>query len=144
MSDPAFASGHCLCGTVTFSIAHPPARMAQCHCDHCQRASGTGHLSIAFFKTEDVSIQGETSAYTSITDTGSELTRHFCTTCGSRLFGTNTARAGIISVMAGVIDDHSWFKPDAIVYNRNKPVWDYMDPDVPTFETMPPPPPKQA
>ena len=140
MSDQPFASGHCLCGAVTFTVANPPLLGGQCHCDHCQRASGTGHMSLAFFKEEDVSIQGEETRYSSETDSGSTNTRSFCPTCGSRLFGRNTARPGVIGIAVGVFDDHSWFKPDRIVYHRSKPDWDFMDPAVPAFDTMPPAP----
>ncbi len=30
--------------------------MGQCHCKDCQRASGTGHMSLARFKREDVAV----------------------------------------------------------------------------------------
>jgi hypothetical protein len=114
--------------------------MGQCHCDDCRKSTGTGHSSNAFFKKSDVEIEGETSSYDSITDTGSTVTRHFCPNCGSRLFGTNNIVTDIISVSAGTLDDSSWFKPNAIVYNKKKPKWDVMDTSIPTFEEMPPSP----
>lgn len=138
MSTKPFATGRCLCGKVTYSIAKSPLRMAQCHCDYCQSSSGTGHMSLAFFMKDDVAIDGETSTYTTDSDSGSEVTRHFCTDCGSRLFGTNTAMTTMIGVSIGCVDDHSWFKPGAIVYNKRKPEWDFMDESLPTFEEMPP------
>jgi len=36
------------------------------------------------------------------------------------------------------VDNHSWFKPQMIVYNKRKPVWDCMDVNVATFDKMPP------
>jgi len=135
-----FASGKCLCGNVKYTIASSPVRMGQCHCDDCRKSTGTGHASNAFFKKDDVKIEGETGHFSSTTDTGSKITRYFCTRCGSRLFGTSDAVTNIISVSAGTLDDNSWFKPDAIVYNKRKPEWDFMDGSIPTFEEMPPPP----
>ena len=142
MSEQPFASGGCLCGKVTYTLANEPARMAQCHCDHCRRSTGTGHMSLAFFKKEDVKIAGQTSSYTTTADDGAQLTRHFCPDCGSRLFGTNTSAPAIISIAVGCIDDSSWFKPQVIVYNKKKPVWDCMDESIKTFDEMPPPAPK--
>ena len=52
------------------------------------------------------------------------------------LFGTSSANTSIISVTAGTLDDSSWFKPNAIVYNKRKPAWDFMDKSVPVFEDM--------
>jgi len=47
MADDAFATGHCLCGAVQFKIKAEPMMTGQCHCKDCQRASGTGHMSLA-------------------------------------------------------------------------------------------------
>ncbi|MDX1796847.1 MAG: GFA family protein [Hydrogenovibrio sp.] len=138
MSGSPFATGHCLCGKVRYTISAPPVRTSQCHCEDCRRLSGTGHASNAFFKKSAVNISGETHHYDSIADTGATITRHFCPHCGSRLFGTSSVKTDIISVTAGTMDDSSWFQPDAIVYNKSKPVWDQMDETVPTFEEMPP------
>lgn len=140
MSDKPFASGHCLCGAVNYTINSEPVRMGQCHCKDCQRASGTGHMSLAFFAEKDVSIEGETAEYASAADSGNINTRRFCSQCGSRLFGSNSARTGVIAVAVGTLNDNSWFQSQAIVYNKDKPAWDLMASDVPCFETMPPPP----
>ena len=136
MSEKNFAAGQCLCGDVNFTISSEPLRMAQCHCDDCQKATGTGHVSIAFFKEDEVDIKGETRCYGSVTDSGSTITRYFCPTCGSRLFGINSTSENIIGVSVGALDDSSWFKPEVIVYNKRKPNWDFMDESVPAFDEM--------
>ena len=58
-----FATGRCLCGAISFSVAEPPIRMAQCHCEDCRRLTGTGHIVQAFFKTDDVTISRNLSIY---------------------------------------------------------------------------------
>ena len=50
----------------------------------------------------------------------------------------------MIAVALGTVDNNDWFKPQAIVYNKAKPAWDMMDPNLPAFDAMPPPPPKSA
>lgn len=138
MSEKYFATGQCLCGDVKYTIASAPIRMGQCHCDDCRRSSGTGHASNAFFKKEDVNIEGETSSYDSTTDTGSTITRHFCPKCGSRLYGFNSVAKNMIGIAVGTINESQWFKADFIVYNKSKPKWDCMDANIPVFEEMPP------
>jgi len=140
MSGKHFATGQCLCGNVKYTISSAPVRMGQCHCDDCRRSTGTGHSSNAFFDKNDVHIEGKTSSYDSSTDTGSIITRNFCPKCGSRLFGTSNVVTNVIGVSAGTLDDSSWFKPNAIVYNKRKPEWDFMDESIPSFKEMPPAP----
>ncbi len=141
MSDNPFVKGQCLCGKVTLKINAEPVRMAQCHCDHCRQSSGTGHMVLAFFPVDTVSVKGETSSYTTIADSGAEVTRHFCPDCGSRLFGKNNAMKKVMGISVGCLDDSSWFKPGAIVYHKRKNDWDFIDESLPQFEGMPPMPP---
>jgi hypothetical protein len=140
MANEPFAQGRCLCGAVSYTVNAKPIRMAQCHCKDCQRASGTGHMSLAFFKKEDVAIRGATASYPSTAESGNINTRHFCPVCGSRVYGENSARPGVIGIAVGCLDDNDWFAAQAVVYTRNRPAWDETPEDVPNFERMPPPP----
>lgn len=140
MPDNSNNTGKCQCGAISYRIEGDPLRMAQCHCEDCRRASGTSHMSLAFFQQDQVSINGETGSYASTADSGNINTRYFCPTCGSRLFSSNSARAGVLAVTAGTLDDNTWFQPNAIVYSAERPSWDKMDDSLPAFDKMPPPP----
>src|SRR5262245_11032370 len=94
-------TGRCLCGAVTYSINGQPLGMGQCHCKDCQRASGTGHLSLARFKKDDVTIKGQTRSFASKAESGNINSRHFCPTCGSRIYGENSARPGVAESLPG-------------------------------------------
>ena len=142
MTDKPFATGHCLCGGVSFTIKATPQMTGQCHCKDCQRASGTGHMSLAFFRREDVDIKGTTASFAVKADSGNTNTRHFCPKCGGRVYGENSARPGMVGIAAGAIDDNSWFKPGRVVYVKDQPAWDVTATDIPRFDMMPPPPPK--
>lgn len=141
MGAQVVGTGGCLCGAVTFKVSGVPIRMAQCHCKDCQRASGTGHMSNAVFKQEDVEVTGATASYASTSDSGNTLTRHFCPTCGARLFLFSKARPGMIVMAAGAFDDLSWFEPEVVLYTKHRPHWDLTTDSVPNFEAMPPPKP---
>ena len=95
-------TGRCLCGAVSYSINGQPLGMGQCHCKDCQRASGTGHMSLARFRKDDIVITGQTTSFASRADSGNTNTRHFCPTCGSRIYGENSARPGVVNVSVGV------------------------------------------
>lgn len=142
MTNSIFATGGCRCGAVSYKITEEPKTMVQCHCLDCQKATGTGHISLAFFSQDDVEITGEAKGHTTTTDSGNESTRFFCPECGSRLYGLNSGRPGTITVAVGSLDDHSWFSPKAVVYTKRRGDWDLTSNEVPNFEDMPPPPPK--
>ncbi len=132
------ATGGCLCGAVRFTVKGAPVRMAQCHCLDCQRASGTGHMSNATFNAADVEIVGETTGYASTSDSGNTLTRHFCPTCGARLFLTSKARPEFITLAVGAFDDSTWFEPQLVLYTKRRAPWDLTTDSVPNYEAGPP------
>jgi hypothetical protein len=140
MSGTPFANGQCVCGAVRVTISAQPVGMGQCHCKDCQRASGTGHMSLARFKREDVLITGQTNSYPSVADSGNINTRHFCPRCGGRVFGENSSYPGMINIAVGCLDDNTWFSPGRIVYAKDRPSWDVTSKDIPNYDRMPPPP----
>jgi len=129
-------TGHCHCGAVSFTVTGEPVRMAQCHCNACRRVTGTGHIVQAFFKKEQVEITGKTKTHQSTSDSGNLRTRHFCGECGSRLFTENVKSPGAIGIAVGAFDESDWFKPDVILYNSERPVWDVVDPTIELHEMM--------
>ena len=97
-------------------------------------------MSLVFFKKDDVAILGKTASYPSTADSGNINTRHFCPTCGSRVYGENSGRPGVIGIAVGCLDQNDWFSAEAVVYTKGRAAWDKTPEDVPNFERMPPPP----
>ncbi|WP_036221607.1 GFA family protein [Maritalea myrionectae] len=128
--------GQCYCGQVTFTVTGEPVRMAACHCNACRRLSGTGHLVQAFYKKDQVHIKGNTKSFDAPADSGNMRTRHFCPECGSRLFSENEKLPDIIGIAVGAFDNSDWFKPQIALYTSERPIWDYMDPELKTADHM--------
>jgi hypothetical protein len=130
-------TGGCLCGAVRYEAQGQPLWAVLCHCRDCQRASGTGHVPVmgvpkAFFK-----VTGETTSYAAKGTSGLKSIRHFCPTCGSLLFGTPEAASDAVSIYVGSLDDPSVFRPEAILFRRNRLGWDETVGDLTEFDTMP-------
>lgn len=140
MSTKVMGEGRCLCGAVTVAVDGVPVRMAQCHCIDCRRASGTGHASNAIFDNKDVRIEGTTQSFTVKADSGTDYTRHFCPTCGARIYGTHTGRPGMTILHVGILDDSDWFSPQVVLYTRSRPAWDMTSEAVPNYDASPPAP----
>ncbi len=129
--------GRCLCGGVEYELEGDAVVVAHCHCTDCQRLSGAGHSTGAIFAAAQLKIQGELSEYQLESQTGSVVTRSFCPTCGSQLFGRNDRMPGYTTVALGTLDDPNAVSPQVIVFARSRPHWDVMDSALPSYDTQP-------
>jgi hypothetical protein len=111
---------------------------ANCHCRDCQRATGGAYASVLLVPRNAVKITGEVKYYDVKGGSGNILSRGFCPTCGSRLFGKPEVRPELLSIMAGSLDDPSSHRPAMDIYTASAQPWDYMNPELPKFPKMPP------
>ena len=130
-------SGSCLCGSVSFEGEGDIAVMANCHCTDCQKATGAAFAAMTFFKEDDISISGELNSYEHVADSGSRMTKLGCPKCGSPMFGKNTARAGMIAVRAGAMDQKELFQPMVNVYCSSAIPSTALNGDLKNFDKMP-------
>jgi len=89
-------------------------------------------------KADDVTIEGAAKCFDKPADSGNIVSRFFCSACGSPVYSTNSGMPGMTFLRASSLDDPEVFTANMIVYTRTGPSWDVMDPEVTSFETMPP------
>ncbi|KAL4804168.1 Mss4-like protein [Aspergillus unguis] len=137
MNTPSFTitmpSGSCLCQAVKYELLGKPIKCAVCHCDSCQKFSGSAFIANCWYKEENVNIvQGHDSIQTyheQGTASGKPMKRSFCRACGSSLFQQTAAlqEAGIISVASGTIDDRTDAQPSLEAWCSNRREWVAVD-----------------
>ena len=132
--------GGCLCGALRYKLTGPSLFVSQCCCKDCQKATGTGHTTIVGIHNSQLAIEGTPATYTNAGDTGGDVTRHFCGTCGGRLYTSGDLPGEVIMVQAGSLDDPSVITPESIIYRKDAAVWDRFDPDLPSHDGMRPRP----
>jgi hypothetical protein len=137
IGDDSVHRGRCLCGGVTFEATGLPVVVAHCHCEDCQRLTGAGHSTGAMFPADHFRLSGVAREYRLTSEAGNEVTRVFCPSCGSPIFGRNTAMAGFVTVSLGTMEDSSGFEPGVTLFARNRKPWDSMDESVATFDAQP-------
>jgi hypothetical protein len=130
-------SGGCLCGAVRYEVEGSPLVVAHCHCNDCQRGSGTGHSTGAMFAADRMRLTGPVTEFKVKSDSGSEVTRVFCPACGSPILGRNSGMAGYLTIALGTLDDSSGFEPQVVVFARSRKPWDIMDESLPTYDAQP-------
>ena len=101
--------GGCLCGRLRYRVETPPVRLTICHCQFCQRATGSAYLVEPIFETANFNVvSGEPRVYQHrSTGSGKIVYIHFCDTCGTKLFMT-FERFPNVGVFGGTFDDPNW------------------------------------
>jgi len=108
--------------------------MVNCHCQHCQIASGSAYAPTVIMARMSVNItRGQTAAYERMAESGNIAKREFCSKCGTPLFASSSARLDYIGIRAASLDDPTWFRAEANVWVRSAQPWDCMDPAIPSF-----------
>jgi hypothetical protein len=115
--------GHCLCGAVQYNSAGPALFSVICHCRDCQRASGTGGVPVVGVPRESFSCSGPVKQSRVVGGSGLTAVRHFCSECGSLLFGAPESAPEMITIYAGSLDDPSLFSPTDAIFVSQRPAW---------------------
>ncbi|BBC72982.1 conserved hypothetical protein [Altererythrobacter sp. B11] len=132
------AAGGCLCGALRYQLAGPSLFVSQCCCKDCQKATGTGHTTIIGVHRSQLTMEGTPATYTNSGDTGGSVTRHFCGTCGGRLYTSGDLPGEFIMIQAGSLDDPDLIAPESVIYTKDAVTWDRFDPALPQYEAMQP------
>jgi len=133
-------TGQCLCGSVKYECSAEPVFSGKCHCNDCQKASGSAFSAVIAVPESTISIQGEVKFFESIGGSGKKTRRGFCPVCGSMLFGKPESLPGLIVVHAGSLDDTSKFHPQMDIFVSRAAPWDFIHPSANSFPEMPPNP----
>ena len=129
--------GGCLCGSVRYDSTADPVVVGHCHCIDCRKTSGTGHGTHIVIPKQAFTVTGEVKFYARPADSGNMVNRGFCPACGSAIYSTNSSMPDMVFPRASSLDDPEIAKPQIVVYASRAPSWDYVDPKLPSFATMP-------
>ncbi|BEJ02134.1 hypothetical protein CcaverHIS631_0608160 [Cutaneotrichosporon cavernicola] len=125
-------TGTCLCRAVTVTIKDTAPVNAEglevCACTDCRQATGSGRGGEYLQVTPDnVTFAGEESIkmYEKRTDAGNTFQRHFCTKCGSSIYGRTTFHGGkMVVVNSGLFPPGTLPKPSIYIYRSSAEKWD--------------------
>ncbi len=116
--------GGCACGQVKFRAEGGAKFAFICHCRACQHLSGTGHAAAVASDRDQFTVSGNPAVFTRPSDSGHEVSQHFCQTCGSPLYNTMTRGPGLVMIDWGALDDPSAITPDRVFEEHNAADWD--------------------
>ncbi len=115
----------CLCGGITLSYSGTIGPANYCHCDDCRRANGSAFNIGVRVERKDLQVKAtsELKSYKYVSESGYEIERCFCGTCGSPIFTLQPAKPEYAWVKAGIITDPSVVKPAFEICASDKVPW---------------------
>ena len=130
-------AGGCRCGQVRYTCTAEPMFSGHCHCRDCQYASGGAYSTIVGVPTAALDLSGTLSGYTVDTDSGHQVTRRFCPTCGSPILSELSANRAMTVLKAASLDDPSWLQPAMHIWTASGQPWAETSSSVPKFDKNP-------
>jgi hypothetical protein len=120
----------CSCGQLTVTCEGDPVRVSICHCLDCQRRTGSPFAQQARWAAENVKVEGTSSDFVRVGDSGMTATFRFCPSCGSTVFYEIDKMPGVIAVPVGAFADPSFPTPTYSVYEARKHRWVHVPDDI--------------
>ena len=131
--------GGCLCGGVRYAVHGEPVLTALCHCEDCQKQSGSAFSTLVAVAREDLWVEGQSlAAFESVGVSGWPITRKFCAKCGSPVFSDVSITPDLVWIKAGTLDDRSWLRPQMNIWCDSAQPWVLLDRTIPGFAKNPP------
>ena len=127
--------GSCLCGTAKFEVQGAFDSFYLCHCQHCQKDTGSAHAANLFSRSAKLTWLEGAEAVTTFTLPGTRHTKSFCKLCGSAL--PSTQIAGLLVIPAGCLDSDVSMLPTAHIFISSKADWDRDLGELPKFNGLP-------
>jgi hypothetical protein len=101
-----------------------PLRVGLCHCQQCQRRTGSLFGAAAFYADAQVAERrGVAKSWTRTGDSGGNLTFQFCPDCGGTVYWQRIARPGLLVVAVGAFADHAFPTPAAAYWSEYRHDW---------------------
>ncbi|KFC69170.1 Gfa-like protein [Devosia sp. LC5] len=125
----------CACGAVEMTLRGRVLSMLVCSCLDCQRATGTGHSTVALVPAEAITLTGATANFARPADSGAIFTRHFCPACGTPLYGQSSRAPSLRMIPAGFFaGQNQWFDPTQLIFARSQQAWDLVADHLPRHQ----------
>lgn len=126
--------GSCLCGAIGFEAKGAFTGFYLCHCQHCQKDTGSAHGANVFLEGATIEWLKGVAALTTYTLPGTRHSKSFCQHCGSAL---PTLNGSNLLVPAGCLDKAPPLTPTAHLFTASMAEWEPALGDIPRFKALP-------
>ncbi|WP_137152378.1 GFA family protein [Devosia sp. FKR38] len=118
-------AARCACGAIGLAVSGQVVSMLLCACLDCQRATGSGHSTVALVPNAALTVTGTPKSVSRTADSGATFTRHFCGVCGTPLYGQSSRAPDLRMLAVGFFAGQTdWFAPRQLIFARSQQAWD--------------------
>lgn len=125
-----------MCGWIAYEIEGELGPIFNCHCSRCRRWHGAAFRTRASVRREQfrwVRGRSHVSAYQS----SDNVTRMFCSQCGSPLISVYKDRPDVIGLPLGGLEQDPGRRPEAHIFVGSKSPWYSISDDLPRYDAWP-------
>ena len=116
-------TAQCHCGALKVITSGEPEQVYLCHCQSCQRRTGSvAHCGSRWLKSQ-IRIEGDHKIYTRKGDSGFSPRWHFCPNCGSNVFTESDRAPDLCIITVGSFADPNFPAPTASIYEESMHSW---------------------
>lgn len=116
-------NGSCLCAQVSFEIEGDFESFYLCHCQYCQKDTGSAHAANLFSTKAKLNFLSGIDQITSYQLPETRHRKSFCKKCGSALPSLQN-KGALLVVPAGCLDSKLELKPQAHLFTASRASWD--------------------
>jgi hypothetical protein len=110
-----------------------------CYCRDCQKVTGSAFTTVLAVPCSAFQLlHGDLGAFIVKANSGRNVTREFCKTCGAPLFTKADAVPHVIFIKAGSLDDPSWLRPSLNCWTSKAQPWAPIATDIQSCLENPP------
>jgi hypothetical protein len=126
-------TGGCACGSIRYQLLDKPMFVHCCHCDDCQRLTGSAFVLNAIIETQAIKLlRGKPKAVPVPRENGShDIYRR--PTCQIALWSNYGRGSNRRFVRVGKLDEAAGLRPDVYIYTRWKAKWLKLPKRMPSF-----------
>lgn len=115
--------GRCHCGAISFEAVVDPLTASMCHCEDCQRLTGSAFRANVQAKAETFCLRGEPSVYIKTADSGNKRAHAFCSRCGTPIYACAPVDPTSYSLRLGTLTQRHELTPQRQIYTSRAMKW---------------------
>jgi hypothetical protein len=126
-------TGGCACGSIRYQLLDKPMFVHCCHCDDCQRLTGSAFVLNAIIETQAIKLLRGNPVAVPVPRENSPHDIYRCPKCQTAVWSDYGRRPNVRFVRVGTLDKPGALEPDVHIYTQWKAKWLKLPKRTPSF-----------